>query len=336
MTEQILELSRAVESAKKVLIKLRKPITSTTVLLCLREEFTPIVDKYGHLIDPATWFKHRNRSLAENREDYRKAKNEKLWIRKIAIYGKPSCIVCGNNDGPAFRRQKAIHITWRDTCSKACRCASSESKRKRAATNTKKYGVPHPSLHPDVQRKSQRTMKRRHGVRYAMQSKTIQKKANITMKKRFGVEWAMQNPDILFKQQINSYKIKTVCIKGNIYHLQGYEPQAVEWLLDKGFKVHDSRSRRYRTFTYVSGGKKRTYLPDLVVSKKNRYFVEVKSPFTAGITLRRGNVKFQNLARKARAVVASGSRFMLVVVTPKGEIIAYRKMPTWSELKSTS
>lgn len=334
MIEQVPELLTAVSAAKTALIRSRRPVTSTTVLLYLRANFTSMMSNYGYLVDPATWFKHRNRSAAEDRTEYRKTLGKRLWKRKVAIYGLPVCSVCGKKDGPAFRRQKAIHIPWRGTCSKACRCATPESKAKRAATNIKRYGVPHPSLHPEVQRKSQETMMKRHGVTHAMKSKAIQKKANRTMMKKFGVKWAMQNRDVLFQQQISSYKIKTVKIAGKVYQVQGYEPQAVKWLISKGFKVQDSRGSRYRTFPYSIQGRKRRYLPDLVASKKNRYFVEVKSPFTAGLLSRKGNDRFKDLSRKARAVSDSGSRFMLVVVSPGGKISSYRGLPTWNELKS--
>ena len=128
------------------------------------------------------------------------------------------------------------------------------------------------------------------------------------------------------------YRLKTVCIDGRTMQCQGYEPQAIRWLLDnvKGLKVDDlsiDHENTVPTFRYKLGRRTRTYFPDLYIEKRN-LIVEVKSSYTLGLLNGKGWYKNQ---LKAQAVEREGYRFVVLLLDQTGKRIG--RLPTgWEKM----
>ena len=93
---------------------------------------------------------------------------------------------------------------------------------------------------------------------------------------------------------------------GSIWHLQGYEPQFLDYvfgnkLLDEADIVHNPPKLRY-----IEGGKSRNYYPDFYIPKWNM-IVEIKSEWT----LQKQTAYTQQL--KENATVSSGFEYLLIL-----------------------
>lgn len=119
-------------------------------------------------------------------------------------------------------------------------------------------------------------------------------------------------------------------------NVKGYEPQALKHLLLTGVKAKDIavyNEGSVPSFRYKLYGTSRLFCPDfMVVSKKQ--IVEVKSLATLGVTNgfrdHKPGFLFAMTKAKAKAVLASGYRFSLLVMDKDGNKI---KMPrNWLDL----
>lgn len=121
------------------------------------------------------------------------------------------------------------------------------------------------------------------------------------------------------------YKLKQVVISGRTFECQGYEEQAIRWLLAnvKGLKVGDisvDREGGVPRFRYAMGrGRSRNYFPDLFVAKLNTVY-EVKSMYTLGLMSNRKRWWPMNQA-KARSVVEAGYKFEMLLMQQDGSRI---------------
>lgn len=127
--------------------------------------------------------------------------------------------------------------------------------------------------------------------------------------------------------------VKLGCRQVNV---KGYEPQALKHLLSTGVKSKDVtvyNEGGVPSFRYKLYGTSRLFCPDfMVISKKQ--IVEVKSLATLGITDgfrdHKPGFLFAMTKAKAKAVLASGYRFLLLVMDKEGNKI---KMPrNWLDL----
>lgn len=116
----------------------------------------------------------------------------------------------------------------------------------------------------------------------------------------------------------NTGKLKTVVVGGVQFKVQGYEPQAIEWIVrNTKIKAEDilvDRSGQVPTIVYKIGRRTRSYFPDMFVPKRN-IIVEVKSTYTLGLDTGRDWRKNQ---AKAKAVIAEGYKFVMMVMDAKG------------------
>lgn len=123
------------------------------------------------------------------------------------------------------------------------------------------------------------------------------------------------------------FAIKTLTIQGVEFHVQGYEPQAIAWLLEyRKVQVSDIKvdsSGEVPVIPYKMGRRKRNFYPDIFIKKLNR-IVEVKSPYTLGLLT--GKQWRQN-QEKAKAVLAAGYKFSLFLLSDKGT--RYWLPPDW-------
>lgn len=129
----------------------------------------------------------------------------------------------------------------------------------------------------------------------------------------------------------SSKSYKRVVAKGRKFTLQGYEPQALQILLDEGFKIKQIRAGRTEvpTIKYRDGSKTRHYFPDIHIPS-HRMIVEVKSTYTLGYRV--GDRGWNIIKRKREAVRAAGYRFRLMLMRPDGrEIEMPKKWWTYSK-----
>lgn len=113
-------------------------------------------------------------------------------------------------------------------------------------------------------------------------SPLVQQRKKETVLKNYGVENPMQNPKIYEKSNINRYKFSSHTICGKKFsHLQGYEPQGIQYLIEKrNINVDDILSgKKVPKIRYKFKNKNKTYFPDLYVENKN-LLIEVKCKYT--------------------------------------------------------
>lgn len=124
----------------------------------------------------------------------------------------------------------------------------------------------------------------------------------------------------------SSYKLKEVEIGGKMFTVQGYEPQAIEWLLwrEPRLRADDiatDHEGTVPTFRYRIGRRTRTYFPDIYIKRCN-LIVEVKSRYTLGLETGR---EWRKNQAKAKAVIEAGYSFLLLQMGPDGKRLV--KMP---------
>lgn len=122
------------------------------------------------------------------------------------------------------------------------------------------------------------------------------------------------------KQRYGSFERKIVKIAGRRYSLQGFEPQALQYMIDRGANpknIAADVSQGKPTFKYKFEGKIRTYIPDFYHTTKNRV-IEVKSVWTFGLSPSQGSGPFKKNAAKARAAIAAGYNFLLILMDREG------------------
>jgi hypothetical protein len=128
----------------------------------------------------------------------------------------------------------------------------------------------------------------------------------------------------------NKTKLKTFKYKGVSYKLQGYEPQALKYLIKKK-KIKQNTivagtPEIIPIINYSVGNKVLKYYPDFYIPTKNKIY-EVKSEYTLGLTDR--NIYYR-VRLKARAAVEAGYKYSIMVMTEDRKRL---KMPKdWLEL----
>lgn len=110
--------------------------------------------------------------------------------------------------------------------------------------------------------------------------------------------------------------------KGRV--VQGYEPQAFDWMLRRGYSQNEIEmgvGAKIPVFEYEEQGRVRRYFPDAYVPKERR-IVEVKSTRSMGL---KDRVTFNNCKRKAAAVAKAGYKYSLLLFLEDGTRL---RMPT--------
>jgi len=183
---------------------------------------------------------------------------------------------------------------------------SFEIKEKIKQTNLIKYGVENPSQNLQVKEKIKKTMFINHGVEHALQSNEIKQKMNNTMLKiygvenpsqskelhekkkqtcltNYGVEYPAQNAEISEKTMKNGLKFKEFKFpNGTIIKVQGYEPIALQILLNIGYKQEDiitSKNEVPEVWYLDENNKKHRYFCDIYIKTIDK-IIEVKSTWT--------------------------------------------------------
>jgi len=116
------------------------------------------------------------------------------------------------------------------------------------------------------------------------QNEICKEKARQTMLKRYGYEHNLQNPEILTKAIHANFRRKEFTFpSGNVVHVQGYEPFALQYLIDINYKEEDiiTNCLEMPEFYYNCPITNviRRYYPDIYIPKDN-IILEVKSDYT--------------------------------------------------------
>jgi hypothetical protein len=158
---------------------------------------------------------------------------------------------------------------------------SNEVKEKGKQTCIEKYGVEHPMLSVEVKDKIKQTCLDKYGVEYSLQSVGVREKGKQTCIEKYGVEHPMQVADIFDKAVKNSYKHKIFTFPcGETRYVQGYEPFALQVLVENGYIAEDIVTERTSVpeIWYYNGNECR-YYPDIYIPSEKR-IIEVKSIWT--------------------------------------------------------
>jgi hypothetical protein len=138
----------------------------------------------------------------------------------------------------------------------------------------------------EIKDKIEKTNIEKFGTKYPAQTQEVQDKRIETCLKKYGCEHHMQNIDVFEKNSKKSYKWKQIKFhSGRIESVQGYEPQAIDELLQKGYKENDivlsnkDIEKHVGEIFYHDGKKRRRYYPDIYIKSENK-IIEVKSKYT--------------------------------------------------------
>jgi hypothetical protein len=190
---------------------------------------------------------------------------------------------------------------------------SDELKAVAVKTWMKKYGVDHPMKSQTVKEKCKKTNRRRRGVDWPTQDPEVQKKVSKTNLERIGVTRPAKDPLLLAKIFSNRKNTrKYISCGGKTFHgLQGYEPQAIKYLIEElGYSEESIVAHPKTTFVWrSSSGKEHHYHPDIKIKGK-KHFIEVKSRWT----IKGSQRVYEDNLRKRDAVLSAGYRFSFLVL----------------------
>ncbi len=213
---------------------------------------------------------------------------------------------------------------------KGCGCLSNKL---RQETNLKKYGVKNVSQSKEIREKTEKTCLKKYGKKSPLQSEKIlnkvkatnlkkygqknvfqvpkfQETIRITNLEKYGVENPMHNSEIAERSLVNSYNKKEFTFpSGRKIYCQGYEPQALQLLLNEGLSEHDiivERSLVPKISYYDLNNNKKLYYPDFYIPKDN-LIIEVKSNYTFNI-----NKKINMIKRRACVIQGYKYKFMII------------------------
>ncbi len=163
-------------------------------------------------------------------------------------------------------------------------------------TNMRLRGVEHPSQSEDIKKQKIQTNLEKRGVENPFQCEEVKKKIRATNMKNLGVESPMHNSNIVHKVMIANHAHKEHELpSGNIVNVQGYEPWAIDFLLQT-YTEDDIQtvSDHKLAIDYIGiDNKKHKYIPDLYIKSKN-LIIEVKSDYTYKVDLQTNNLKAQS------------------------------------------
>lgn len=132
------------------------------------------------------------------------------------------------------------------------------------------------------------------------------------------------------RQKVHGFQVKEFNLHGQTLRLQGYEYQAVLWILENSkVKLKDilfESSGKVPVIQYKFGRRWRRYYPDMFLPKTNR-IIEVKSVFTAGLGGKGPGTSFRQVQAKARACIEEGYSYSLLLMSGKGT--RFHLPPNW-------
>ena len=182
-------------------------------------------------------------------------------------------------------------------------------------TCMKNHGVANPFLSDEVKKKIEKTNIERFGHKNPLQNEEVRKKGEATTLERHGVPYALQNPEIAERYMKSLFSKKEFTFPcGNTVSVQGYEPFALEILVDMGFTAQDIvvGIKNVPEIWYAKDDKSHRYYCDIYIPKENK-IIEVKSDWT--FQLENGNVD-----QKAQATINAGFSYEIWVFTKNADL----------------
>jgi len=150
-------------------------------------------------------------------------------------------------------------------------------------TNIKKWGVENPMQATEVKEKSKSTIFMKYGVEHHSQLQSIKNKFKNTCIIKYGVEHPMQNAIIADYSSKRAYALKQYKFpSGNVINIQGYEPFALDVLINNGIHENDiitSKKEVPEIWYHDDNGKEHRYFLDIYIPSINKC-IEVKSLYT--------------------------------------------------------
>ena len=151
-------------------------------------------------------------------------------------------------------------------------------KEKRVQTTLKRYGVINVSQLPKFKQKRIDTTLKKYGLTSVFKLQSVKDKSQETCLKRYGVKHISHAklPSKIFKFKLYTFPC------GNITHVQGYEPFALDDLVKEGYTYSDiltDRSDVPDIWYEGKDGKTHRYFVDIYIPKINK-MIEVKSKWT--------------------------------------------------------
>lgn len=197
---------------------------------------------------------------------------------------------------------------------------NAEVRQKGQETNMERYKVKNPFQAEEFKDKSKETCKERYGFEFPTQSPEVQLKREETCMDKYGYPSHMQNPEIAERcMKASYYRKEYVFPCGKLVSVQGYEPQALDILVDDGYTSDDLivAETEVPEIWYNKDGKSHRYYCDIFIPKENK-IIEVKSSWT--VTMETGNVD-----EKAQASKQEGFAYEIWVFDGKGnrKIVKY-------------
>jgi len=190
---------------------------------------------------------------------------------------------------------------------------SKQTKLKYKETCLKIYGVTNISKSQDIKNKKVVTCLINNGVTNPSKSKEIQDKKVITCNERYGTDNALQNPEILEKTLKSRYQFKTfIYPDGDSIRVQGYEPWALQELVDEGFRSDEiitDKKEVPEIWYNDENNTKRRYFVDIYIPKINK-MIEVKSTWTI-------KSEKDKIIEKAKECIKQGYDYQIWIYTDK-------------------
>lgn len=133
-----------------------------------------------------------------------------------------------------------------------------------------------------------------------------------------------------------AFAVKTFELDGVTFRVQGWEFQAICWLLEKrkiqAREILTESSGEIPVFRYRLGRRFRNYYPDMFVPKWNK-IIEVKSNYTLGLASGKKAARSWRMNQaKAKAVLEAGYKFTMMLMLKDGTRCALPKR--WYEMTS--
>ena len=157
-----------------------------------------------------------------------------------------------------------------------------EVKEKMKKTCLENLGVEYPFQNEEVKEKIKLTHLKNLSVEYPMQNEDVKEKTKKTCLEKFGVAHPMQNSEVFERQQKATFKRKRYRFaSGEERNVQGYEPFALDLLLEQGITEEDLLLgfNTMPQIMYEHDHRTHRYYPDIYIPSQNK-IVEVKSDYT--------------------------------------------------------
>lgn len=217
-----------------------------------------------------------------------------------------------HSDETIVKMQEKARITSLERYGYPTAMLSKIVQEKRKQTNLKRYGVEAVIQVPDFFEKRRLTLLQRYGIENISQVPEIQVKVQASIKKtcqqRYGTDHPMQDKAVFTKVLNSTYRKKEYIFpSGKIVQVQGYEPQAIDWLLANGLSEDEIDVENVPRFWYELNDKQKAYFPDIYVPDLN-LVLEVKSTWTL-----ESDLKINRL--KQEAVISEGFEFYIILVS---------------------